>query len=234
MVLSSQAEHLTNVYKTLERFGMNVTPIKDIQGVKAGLASHSPAFLLLDGDMEGVKPLLAEMVRSALYPPPYIIVAGAFSHSEDCAAMLNIGADACISKPISARNILSAVKAVFRREGRLARLQCGRLLPRIAHKELSIDPLRRTVTMRGDLITLTPKEFDILYLLAHHAGSVLTKEEIYRSVWNEAYDAASTGVSDHISSLRQKLKLDKKDKDYIQTVFGVGYRFANVEQEICL
>lgn len=145
--------------------------------------------------------------------------------------MLELGADACVSKPVNAKEIFAIVRAVYRRESRLARLQRGKLLPRIEHKKLKIDPFRRIVMMRRDLIELTAKEFDVLYFLAYHAGTVMTKKEIYESVWKETYDETSTGVADHISSLRRKLGLHKKDKDYIETVFGIGYRFADTKKE---
>ena len=122
--------------------------------------------------------------------------------------------------------MLSVINAVFRRKQRIARLKLGRALPRIIHKELVIDPMRRMVEMRKKPIQLTAKEFDVLLLLASKAGAILTKEEIYETVWKADCSYMSTNVSDHISTLRQKLSLDKKDQSYIQTVFGVGYRFS--------
>jgi len=208
---------------------MNVSQAESIDRLYAGLALSSPAFLLLDIDMEGSKHFLAEVAKNVLALPPYIIVAGNFSPKVDFASMLDLGADACISKPINASAILSVINSVFRRERKVARLHLGRLLPCFEYKDLMIDPLRRVVEMRNKPVMLTVKEFDILYLLASHSGNVLTKEEIYRSVWNTEYDYAATNVSDHISMIRQKLKLGKKDRDYIQTVFGVGYRFASEE-----
>lgn len=76
---------------------------------------------------------------------------------------------------------------------------------------------------------LTAKEFDVLYALAHRRGTVLTKEEIYQAVWGGDYQFASSNVARSISSLRQKIGVDRDGKDYIQTVFGVGYRFGNME-----
>lgn len=126
----------------------------------------------------------------------------------------------------SADEILKVINAVLRRERKIARLHIGRLLPCINYKDLSIDPLRRTVQMRKETVELTEKEFDILHLLAFHSGNVLTREEIYESVWKRACGSSAASVSGHIFSLRKKLGLDPKDKDYIQTVFGVGYRFT--------
>ena len=91
---------------------------------------------------------------------------------------------------------------------------------------MTINKSLRTVTMRGKQVLLTRKEYDVLCVLISHIGKVLTKEEIYETVWNADRDYMGTQVSDHIFNLRRKLKLDKKDQNYIQTVFGVGYRFA--------
>lgn len=78
---------------------------------------------------------------------------------------------------------MAVVRAVQRRESRFARMQRGRLHPCIEHKELMIDPTRRAVVMRGEQVSLTAKEFDILCFLAYRAGTVMTKEEIYESVF---------------------------------------------------
>lgn len=231
ILVSPRTEHLTNICKILKHFGMDVSQVENIGSVNAGLISHSPAFLLLDENVEEVESFLAKVHKLVLHPSPYIMVAGTFIHREDRIAILNVGADTCVGKPINAEEILAVVRAVQRRESRFARMQRGRLLPRIEHKELTIDPLRRIVTMRGKQVSLTIKEFDILCFLAYRAGTVVTKEELFESVWKEPYHQASTGVIDHISSLRQKLGLHKKNKDYIETVFGIGYRFADIKDE---
>lgn len=139
--------------------------------------------------------------------------------------MLRNGADTCIEKPIHAEEVLAVIEAVLRRGKRNAVYHQDVLLPCIEHRELAIDPLRRQVTMRGEEIALTAKEFEILYTLASRAGTVLTKEEIYRHVWNVELDLNAPIVADHVSSIRRKLGLSRKSSDYIQTVFGVGYRF---------
>lgn len=159
-------------------------------------------------------------------PLPYIIIADTFPNGAARAAVLNRGVDACVETPLIADEVLAVINAVLRREQRITRLKLDRTLPRIEHKELVIDPMCRTVEMREKPIHLTTKEFDVLLLLASKAGTVLTKEEIYEAVWNASRDYMGTQVSDHIFTLRRKLGLDKKDQGYIQTVFGVGYRFA--------
>lgn len=162
-------------------------------------------------------------------PLPYIIIADTFPNGTARAAALRHGADACVESPLIADEILAVISAVLRREQRLARSRLSRTLPRMKHKELVIDPMRRAVEMRDEPVHLTAKEFDVLLLLASTAGAVLTKEEIYEAVWDADRDYMGAQVSEHIFTIRRKLGLDKKDQTYIQTVFGVGYRFAASE-----
>ena len=86
--------------------------------------------------------------------------------------------------------------------------------------------MRHTVTIRDKPVSLTVKEFDILLFLSSYPGIVFTKAQIYEQVWEKNFKFASTSVPDHISSLHQKLGLNARDGRYIQTVFGVGYRFV--------
>lgn len=204
------------------------------QEAKLELLEKSPAFLLLDDGVEQVHSFLADVISMALCPPSYIIVAGSFSHGGDYTSMLNAGVDPCINKPIIAEVVLSVIRAVFRRERRPARFQHGKLLPRIEHKELTIDPLRRTVTMRGELVALTMKEFNILYLLADHAGAVLTKKK-FLSLYGTS-NTICMGRAILLDIYRRfqsyflppaEVKDRQKSTDYIQTVFGVGYRFVD-------
>ena len=80
--------------------------------------------------------------------------------------------------------------------------------------------------MRGQIVCLTPKEFELLHLLANSPGIAFSKEHIYSHIWKVDSNLGLSAVSDHISSLRQKLGLHPKDSEYIQTIFKVGYRFA--------
>ncbi len=143
--------------------------------------------------------------------------------------MLNQGADTCIEMPVDLNEILAVLNAVLRREERLNGWYAGTLLPCINHKELFIDPLRRKVGMRGQTVDLARREYEVLYLLASNPGIVITRDQIYSHIWKEESNVDTSIVTDCISSLRRKLGLPHKDTDYIQTVFKVGYRFAESE-----
>ena len=226
ILVSHKSEHMTRAYNFLSNSKINVLHIENIHDAKAGLALHSPAFLLLDFDINGTVSLLSEITYGNSDPLPYIMVAAAFSNSTERAAMFRQGADACIEKPIDGEEVLAIIGAALRRRQRGEIPHSPICLPYIKYRELTIDFSCREVTMRGKQVPLTRKEFDVLCTLANHAGKVLTKEEIYTTVWKTKYDPKSTHVSDQISSLRHKLGLSSRDAEYIQTVVGVGYRFG--------
>lgn len=226
LLLSSHIEHSELVCDTLAKHGILATIAGDMQEALSILHTNSPAFLWLDLDIDAARSLLTEIVDRFLCPLPYIILTSAFSGSADRADMLNQGADVCVELPVDLREILALLNAVLRREERIRCVHTGNLLPCIEHKELFIDPLRRHVRMRGHAVYLTPKEFDLLYLLANSPGVAFSKEQIYSYVWKTNGNLGASTVSDHISSLRQKLGLHPKNNEYIQTIFKVGYRFA--------
>ncbi len=217
MLVSEISTHITGVYNILRCSNIDVVHTENEYDAKAGLAAHSPAFILLDFYIKGVKSLLQEIAFGKWLPQPYVMVAAEYTNGNDRADMLRLGADICIDWPINAEEVLAVIHAVRRR---------NRRLPDIEYKELSINTTSRTVTMRGEPIVLTRKEYEVLLLLLNHVGIVLTKEEIYRAVWKSGYDPNSTNVVDQISSLRFKLGLNRKDTTYIQTIIGVGYRFG--------
>ena len=90
---------------------------------------------------------------------------------------------------------------------------------------LSIDPKARKVTRGGAEVALTPKEFDILYFLARNRGEVFTKEQIYQAVWESHYLLDDSNIMAFIRKLRKKIEPNPDAPEYIQTIWGIGYRF---------
>ena len=226
-IITHQEKSAADVFEFLLHHGIKALHFNNVHDAKVGLALHSPTFLLLDFTIEGAAALLTELFLHPLQPRPYVIISANFLSGKDRAAMLRQGADACVDNPIVSEEILAVIETVLRREQRNTQQQ-GEPLSCVDYRNLRIDPLHRTVTMRDELIALTAKEFDVLYFLASRIGTVLTKEKIYNAVWKEQYNPKGTHVSDQISSIRQKLGLSSKDMVYIQTVIGVGYRFGTL------
>lgn len=135
---------------------------------------------------------------------------------------------------IDPSELAEAVWALLRRHYRLNHLsQFEEVDMAIHHKELTLIPQWRQVTMGGAPVALSAKEFNVLHFLARNPGIVFTNEQIYECVWREDYPYGSRSITDHISSIRQKLGLNALNRDYIETVHGVGYRFAPHSVEFC-
>lgn len=219
MLISGMSQHLMEVYNALRLSKITVTHAENAHDANAGLVIHSPAFVLLDFGIKGADFLLSEIAFGPHVPRPYIMVAAVYANGNDRAAMLKRGADHCVDSPINAHEVLAVVNAVLRRRSKQAHI--------FRYKDMAINKSCRMVTMREKAVTLTRKEYQVLCFLADHAGTILTKEEIYRAVWDAEYDPKSTNISDQIYSLRCKLGLSSKDTDYIRTVIGVGYCFGD-------
>lgn len=217
IMISGTSIYFSRIYDALRHDNIYVIHVKNIYDAKVGLTMHSPAFVLLDFNIKGAKSLLYEIASGQWLPRPYVMVAADCTDSSDRAKMLRLGADICVDWPINVEEVLAVIHAVRRRNKRL---------PVIEYEALSINTTSRTVTMRGEPVVLTRKEYEVLLFLANHSGIVLTKEEIFRTVWKYSYDPNSTNVAEQISSLRFKLGLNRKDSTYIQTVIGIGYRFG--------
>jgi len=213
----------------LEKHGLSIKLIQNMQVAVEMLRAHISTFILLDLELDGAYSFLKTAVTTFYDPPPYIIAADIYPCSLAKADILNLGADACVDKPLDFEEVLAVINAVIRRAERLARPKPFHTAPPIERGTLRIDPQSHTVTLDGNEVVLTVKEFEILHLLASHEDNVLTKAQIYERIWGDDYEFASTSVSDMISSLRKKLGLDPKAGRYIQTVRGVGYRFVKPE-----
>lgn len=135
---------------------------------------------------------------------------------------LKLGADDYVVKPFSLRELTARVEAILRRVSRSA----SEKRPLLQATGIEINPENRRVTLGGGTnIMLTPKEFDLLYLLACRPGRIYSREELMQLVWCYDYTGSSRTVDEHIKNLRQKLKEGGAADQYIHTVWGVGYKF---------
>ena len=152
-----------------------------------------------------------------------IILLTAKSEDADKVLGLNVGADDYITKPFSPLEVCARVKSQLRRFLSLgAGAKKTTVVLTIGGLELDYDA--RTVTLDGENISLTKKEFDILKLLMENPNRVFSPKEIYREVWHEDPMGADNTVAVHIRHLREKTEIDPADPRYIKVVFGQGYK----------
>jgi DNA-binding response OmpR family regulator len=141
----------------------------------------------------------------------------------DRIAGLEMGADDYVVKPFSPQELVSRVRAVMRR---LKREQAPAESERpLTFGNLVINALGRTVTVSGQDIPLTAKEFDMLYLLAQHPKQVYTREQLLERIWGGAEYIDPGTVTVHIRRVREKIESDPSNPHRLVTVWGVGYKF---------
>jgi len=156
----------------------------------------------------------------AVAPVPVIMLT-ARGEEEDRVLGLELGADDYLSKPFSPRELTARVKAVLRRAAEPFPLQQS---GRLSSDGLVIDPAAREVTLDGQPVVLTAREFDLLAFLADSPRRTFRREELLEHVWGFTYGDTAT-VTVHIRRLREKIERDPSAPRRVVTVWGVGYRF---------
>jgi DNA-binding response OmpR family regulator len=151
-----------------------------------------------------------------------IIMLTAKTTEEDKLIGLDLGADDYISKPFSPRELMARLRAVLRRSAE--KKQSSPV--RIEFEDLMVDFSRRLVTLFGDLVHLTPKEFHLLEILIRQPERVFTRLDLLKGAFGYDFGGLERNVDVHIMNLRKKIEPDPKKPHYVQTVYGVGYKFA--------
>ena len=152
-----------------------------------------------------------------------IILLTAKSEDQDKILGLNIGADDYITKPFNPLEVAARVGSQLRRYTKLGSGAVSNSILTVGSIELDNDT--KTVTVDGNTVSLTPKEFDILKLLMEQPGKVFAPREIYRKVWGEdSLSAGDNTVAVHIRHLREKIEITPNDPRYIKVIFGQGYK----------
>ena len=155
-----------------------------------------------------------------------VLMLTARSTEPDRIVGLEIGADDYLTKPFSVRELVARVRAIFRRTDALNHQTPGSDKEFLKADELSIDAASREVRVSGKSVALTAKEFDLLLHFARHPGVVFTRSQLLDQVWGYGHDGYEHTVNSHINRLRAKIEPDPATPHYVNTVWGVGYRFV--------
>jgi DNA-binding response OmpR family regulator len=175
--------------------------------------------LILPG-MDGID-ICREVRKMKNYIP--ILMLTARSEEIDKVIGLEIGADDYLTKPFSIRELVARVKAIFRRIDALN--QDDETRKNLDYGKIKIEAENRKVLIKGKRIELTPKEFELLYLLASHPGRTYTRDNLLDMVWGYQYSGYEHTVNSHINRLRNKIENDPSNPLFILTTWGLGYRF---------
>jgi two-component system alkaline phosphatase synthesis response regulator PhoP len=160
-----------------------------------------------------------------------ILMLTAKSEELDKVLGLELGADDYLTKPFSIRELIARIKAILRRlEIDQEKISGEPEAPELEFRDLIIDLEKRKVTLAGDKIDLTAKEFDLLALFAKNPGRTYNRQQLLDIVWGYQFDGYDHTVNSHINRLRGKIEKDPSNPTFIKTVWGVGYRFVEHEE----
>tara|TARA_R110001632_G_scaffold80513_1_gene180018 strand:- start:2107 stop:2805 length:699 start_codon:yes stop_codon:yes gene_type:complete len=192
-----------------------------VEGLKLALENDYDLILLdltLPG-LDGVE--VCRELRATKNTP--VIMLTAKSEEIDRVLGLEIGADDYMTKPFSIRELLARIKAVLRRTYEPSKKQEGTSI--IFAEGLSIDIDKRKVVLGDYKIELSPKEFELLVLMASNPGRNYTRTELLNIIWGYNFEGYEHTVNSHINRLRAKIESDMANPNYILTTWGVGYKF---------
>jgi two-component system, OmpR family, response regulator ResD len=207
------------VSRYLERAGYATRVAADgLEAIRIA-GDEEPDLVVLDLLLPGLDGL--EVMRELQErQPTRVIMLTAKGEASDRIAGLQRGADDYVVKPFSPAELVARVDAVLRRRE-------GEPQPEepIVFDELEIDPGARTVLVRGEQVQLTVREFDLLLFLARHPGQAFSRDQLMDAIWDYSFYTDTSTVTVHMRRLRAKVELEPSEPRWLQTVWGVGYRF---------
>jgi DNA-binding response OmpR family regulator len=225
LVVDDELQILRVLQAYLEKDGFKVLPAYDGKIALSLFDREKPDFIILDLNLPGMDGLdVCREIRKDSNVP--ILMLTARVEEVDKLIGLEIGADDYVVKPFSPREVVARVRTIMRRSN-----------PDVAKGEvirsgkLTIDLEKHTVNLADKLIELTPTEFEILVTLSRNPKRVFSRLQIMEQAQGDAYEGYERTIDAHIKNLRLKLEPNPKNPTYIQTVFGLGYKFDASEDE---
>ena len=190
--------------------------------------SHAYALIILDLMLPGMNGLeVCKQLRASERATPILMLTSK-AEEVDKVLGLELGADDYVTKPFSIRELIARVRALLRRV-ELDQPESGEA-EELVFGDLRIEPAKRKVSAAGEPVELTAKEFDLLAIFALHPGKAFSRQELLDKVWGYQYAGYSHTVNSHINRLRSKIEPDPSTPRYVQTIWGVGYRFTEAAE----
>lgn len=224
LVIEDEPAIAETIVYALETEGFDVVHLETGGAGLEALKNEGARFVVLDvglPDMTGFD-VCREIRRSSDVP---LLFLTARESEIDRVVGLEIGADDYVTKPFSVVELMARVKAILRRS-ELSRRSAAEQKGAIRAGRVTVDPVTRIATVRGDSIELTAKEFDLLHHFVANPGRVFRRLELLDSVWGYGHDGYEHTVNSHINRLRAKIEIDPANPELIVTVWGVGYKLS--------
>jgi len=227
LIIEDDAD-ITNLLRiNLQDMGYEVTVAHEGKAGLGRATSNTYDLIILDLMLPGIDGLeICRRVRTKTDYTP-ILMLTCKSSELDRVLGLEMGADDYLTKPFSIKELLARVKALFRRMDALQAPHDPDKHKTLKRGEIAIDPGKRSVLKGDKPVNLTAKEFDLLYHFAAHPGRVYTRSQLLDDVWGHGFESYEHTVNSHINRLRAKIEKNPAKPDYIITVWGVGYKFAD-------
>lgn len=174
--------------------------------------------------LDGIRATLK--IREEMKLP--IIILSAKSEDVDKILGLNVGADDYVTKPFNPLELLARVKSHLRRYTQLGSTVLEKQENVFRTGGLTIDDDKKEVNVDGEIVKLTPMEYNILLLLVKNQGKVFSTNQIYEQIWNEDALGADNTVAVHVRHIREKIEINPKEPRYLKVVWGVGYKVEKI------
>ena len=205
----------------LQQAGFTVVTATDGPGALAAARSEQPDMIVLDLGLPGMDGLdVTRTLRSSSDVP--IIIVTARSEESDRIVGLELGADDYLVKPFSPKELVARVRAVLRRVD--ASVETAEV---VRTGDLEIDTVKRRVTMSGRRVNLTDTEYELLLHFAKTPGRVYTRSQLLDALHGVAFESYERAIDAHMKNLRRKIEPNVRKPQYLLTVYGIGYKYAD-------
>ena len=223
MVVDDEPKIVQLARDYLEHAGFAVVVAHDGKAALATARAQNPDLVILDLGLPELDGLDVARTLRAESNVPIVMLTGR-SEETDKLVGLELGADDYVTKPFSPKELVARVRAVLRRT---ERPRSATEIVRVGDVTLDIPRMRATVADRT--VTLTPTEFQIVATMAREPGRVFTRSQLLDAVHGVAFESYERAIDAHVKNIRQKLEPDPATPRYVVTVYGVGYRFADLD-----
>ena len=222
LIVEDDESLVDGLVMNLEMEGYSVSVALDGREAVEAIRREKPDLVLLDvmlPELNGFEVLSALRRDNPELP---VVMLSARDQPDDIVIGLDLGADDYVTKPFDLRMLLARINAAMRRQ----RLELGPAPNEITFGRIVVDTAARRVTKQDEAVELTTREYDLLVFLARSHDRVLTRTQILDRVWGRDYDGTERTVDNFVARLRTKVEEDPNDPRHIETVRGIGYRFA--------